>query len=190
MTAAFDIEGRFDRRLGLPTSVKATGGDAVALADARRFWSISEPFRMLVGCYRQDGLHKVFHTIHEFVLYDAMLDALFGDIGQSEVAAIHEGVSLARFRRDDYEAARKWAHAAVEALASRRGLISLNPKIDSKGQRRLQCSVSLRALTSLAAQYSSYFSGELEQTNHVIHQNQLGRIVLPLSLVSSQREFD
>ena len=68
VTASFDIEGRFDRELGLPTSIKATGNKGVGLSDARRFWSLNKPFRMIVGAYRQEVDQKVFSQVHEFIL--------------------------------------------------------------------------------------------------------------------------
>lgn len=38
VTAGFDIEAKFDKIRGLPTSVKSSGSDGIGLSDARRFF--------------------------------------------------------------------------------------------------------------------------------------------------------
>ena len=189
MTSAFDIEARFDKVLHLPTSVKVTGTDTVTLSDARRFWSISEPFRMFVGSYIQHTAQKEFHTIHEFIVHGAMLSALFGRITQAEVAAIHTGLGSGQFPRGKHKEARAWARASIARLVDQRGLVVLNPKIDSKTQRRLQCSASLRALQGLAEQFPTYAARRTTQASYTAHRDQLGRMALPVRLVSDQREF-
>ena len=60
ITAEFDIEARFDKVRGLPTSVKSSGNEIIALSDARRFFAIARDFRMIVGRYRQVGQQKIF----------------------------------------------------------------------------------------------------------------------------------
>ena len=169
MTSVFDIEARFDKLLHLPTSVKVTGGDTVTLSDARRFWSISEPFRMFVGSYDQVGPHKVFHTVHEFIVHSAMLNGLFGRITLDEVAETHIGLGLDRFPRGLHSEARAWARTAIAGLAAQRGIVILNPKIDSKTQRRLQCSASRRALQALAAEHPTYAVGKIKQASYIAH---------------------
>jgi hypothetical protein len=77
-TVGIDIEAKFDRSHGLPTSIKTTGSGIVTLSDARRFWAIDYPFRMLVGTYRQVSERKLFSIVHEFLILPTDLEILRG----------------------------------------------------------------------------------------------------------------
>ena len=172
MTSAFDIEARFDKTLNLPTSVKVAKGNSITLSDARRFWSISQPFRMLVGSYRQRSSTKVFYTVHEFIVHGTMIHTLRGSIRQEDVAAIHDGIAMRVFGPGCHQNARAWVRAEVNAMSSRRGLVALNPKIDSKGQRRLQCSVLLSNLRDMTSYSPAYlFGGEPGQITRSTRPN-------------------
>jgi hypothetical protein len=179
VTARFDIEAKFDKQLQLPTSIKSTGGDGVGLSDARRFWRIEEAYRMIVGCYQQEHDVKVFGQVHEFLLDQAILAELRGDVSYDEVEAFHQGLSLTVFPKGSHANARAWAQAQKEIYAGRESAIILNPKIDSKTQRRLQCSVSLAALIEKCAAHGQY----------VVHTDWIGEFKLPLTLNSSARKF-
>jgi hypothetical protein len=177
--AKFDIEAKFDKRQGLPTSIKSTGSDIVGLSDARRFWGLSEAHRMIVGRYRQEDGVKIFAEVHELVIDAQLLEALRGDISFADVEAFHNGLSLSAFPKGQHDEARAWAQTQKEDYATRNCAITLNPKIDSKSQRRLQCSVSLTKLIERCS----------DQGQHDIYVNSIGDFRLPLELNSSAREF-
>lgn len=180
VNAGFDIEARFDRARGLPTSVKASGNNIVALSDARRFFELDEDFRMIVGRYDQVGRQKVFSQIHEFILTRAAISELRGEVSKSQVEAFHNGLLLPRFPKGSHIEARAWAASQKLALAGLQTRIVLNPKIDSKTQRRLQCSVSLEALRSVCVTADSY----------TLHDTSIGDFVLPVIQNSSRRTFE
>ncbi len=85
----------------------------------------------------------------------------------------------AAFPKGQHEAARAWAQAQKKSFANHTSAISLNPKIDSKSQRRLQCSVSLGTLIEHCA---------LKKC-HILHAEWIGDVRLPLELNSSARQF-
>ncbi len=178
--AKFDIEAKFDKDRGLPTSIKSTGGDIVGLSDARRFWGIDEEFRMIVGCYRQNDSVKVFSEIHELLISRELLSDLRGTVSFQNIEAFHNGLSLNEFPKGNHPDARLWAQAQKEALDDGFSKIALNPKIDSKSQRRLQCSVSLKTLIELCSMSDRY----------IFHAESIGDFRLPLELNSSAREFN
>ena len=180
VTASFDIEARFDKRRGLPTSIKSTASEVIGLSDARRFWSVNEDYRMIVGPFEQRVGIKKFAKIHEFLLDQEILQSLRGDVSLAEVQAFHEGLALKVFVAGTHDKARRWAKGQNKIFASRNCAIVLNPKIDSKTQRRLQCSVSLRILIK-------YCAGK---GLHIVHDEWIGDLRLPLELNSSAREFD
>lgn len=177
--ADFDIEAKFDRTRNLPTSVKSTGNDTVALADARRFFSIDQDFRMIVGRYEQIDNRKIFAQIYEFILTTATLNALRGTLDLTMVASFHVGIGLGQFPRGSHIEARMWAMQRKIELAPNSSLIVLNPKIDSKSQRRLQCSVRLADLIVASEKHSEF----------ELHTDAIGDFVLPVIQNSARREF-
>jgi hypothetical protein len=190
VNAGFDIEARFDRRLSLPTSIKSTGSKTIALADARKFWSIAQPYRMLVGSYNQDNSRKVFNMVHEFIIHGAILELLRGRVAVEEVAQIHTGLGLQHFPEGRHNAARLWAREQIASIQGRLGLAGLNPKIDSRSQRRLQCSVSLDVLIAAATGETPFYDENNNVTpNHQVHDAVVGTLVLPVTLLSSRRAF-
>lgn len=177
-TASYDIEAKFDRERGLPTSVKTSGGNSISMSDARRFFGVSEDFRMIVGKYKQRDDRKEFAQIHEFILPVKSMDWLRGDLTLRDVTDLHNGLLLSEFPREEYEAARTWAHSQNAELAKRSSKVILHPKIDSAGQRRLQCSVHLNDLIEAASRYGKF----------ILHDELIGDLVLPIVQVSSRRQ--
>jgi hypothetical protein len=179
VTSGFDIEARFDRVRRLPTSVKASGNDSIALSDARRFFAIDFPFRMIVGRYRQQQQQKIFGQIHEFIVTEAALSALTGDLSLAMVTDFHNGLGLANFPKGQHVAARVWAAEQKILLSDLTTRIILNPKIDSKSQRRLQCSVRLMDLTETCQKLGEY----------ILHSEAIGDYALPVIQNSARRTF-
>lgn len=178
-TANIDIEAKFDKKLGLPTSIKATGSNTVELADAREFWKIDKPYRMIVGRYTQHGLYKIFHEVYEIIITNDALADLRGDLDFKTVSDFHNGLLLNNFPRGAHIEARQWAQDRKKELAHVSTKIKLHPKIDSKSQRRLQCSAALHVLVDVSATYG----------NHTLHTQSIGIIPLPLRILSTAREF-
>jgi hypothetical protein len=178
-TATFDIEAKYDKILGLPTSIKSTGSNIVGLSDARSFFANSEKYRMLVGRYKQVGPHKQFHNVHEFILTPETLAKLRGEVLLDDVTAFHDGLLLTAFPVGSHVAARQWALQRKAALADKQSWITLNPKIDSKSQRRLQCSLRLSELIELCAPDGHYH----------LHEGSIGDLVLPIAQKSSARHL-
>ena len=177
----FDIGPGEDQALGLPTSVKSAKGNLVALSDARMFWQSFDyaPYRMLVGGYRQDDGDKVFQAIHEIILRKKYRGAMFGSVAESEISGFHDGLKGFGAGAEAAGRARAWAQQRKRELGPRLGLVALNPKIDTKNQRRLQCSVNLPGVI-----------GMLEEGDYRLHREKFGVLRLPFSIVSGRRGFD
>jgi len=172
----FDISAEDDIKGGIPTSIKTTGGGTVGLSGAVQFWQSLDdaPYRILVGCYRQEDNRKIFDTICEFIVKPAHRQSLLGEISLKEVEEFHNG--LKEFEKGRHQEAREWAKQHKASLSPKAGYVMLNPKIDSKTQRRLQCSIGLDDLGNATG-------GKIE------HTKQFGTLALPLHLVSNQRRF-
>ena len=180
-THAWDIDASLDWRHGLNTSIKTMGvrgalveNATVAMADARRVFSLPCPFRMLVAPYRQLGPLKQVEQVFEFFIQGHEMAQLYGQLSLEDVSAFHGG--LMGFETGQHTQARSWAREQKSALADRQSAFILNPKIDSKSQRRLQCSLRFGSL--------------LEVVEHrLVHTGHFYGMPLPLCIQSTPREF-
>lgn len=174
--SSWDIEKEYDKIAKLPTSIKTSKSKVIELADARKIWLLNEPYRLLVGKYNQVGDVKEFHTLCEFSISLEEHQKLLGDVSYNEVEEYHK--SLLVFKFGQHEDARKWAKYKKQTL-KHRSKIQLNPKIDSKTQRRLQASIKIDELLSNVKEYV------------ILNKDEFYRgISVALRIQSSAREFN
>lgn len=88
--STFDIEADFDKQRGLPTNIKSTKSKLVCLADARTFFSIEIPFRLLVILYVQENTYKRLKYLYEYYISIDDLKKLKGKITYDYVDTLHE----------------------------------------------------------------------------------------------------
>ena len=176
----FDIQAEDDRSRQFPTSIKSTQNSVVGLSDARLFWQSFNfvPYRILVGRYKQDGGIKVFEEIHEIILRDRYRVQLLGNVSEEEINEFHDGLRAFQAGRDEQSRASEWAQRHKRELMPHIGLVTLNPKIDSKNQRRLQCSISLGKLIEI-----------LKTDDYMLHEESFGNLPLPLRIASGRRRL-
>jgi hypothetical protein len=177
--AKFDIEANFDKEFNLDTSVKASKNCSnISLADARHFWQINTKFRLLVGCWKQITPEiKQFYEIHEFIITPAIMQELRGNVTLQQITDFHETIKT--FGIGKHEEARIYAKQQKKILQPQ-SLIILNPKIDSKSQRRLQCSLNMEILQNICREYAAI---------HHVYNEIMGSLVLPMNIKSSPRKF-
>lgn len=149
-TQKWDIPAAANRRFGgLPVNPKATKyGTAVGLGDALRQYDVDEPFILVVGFWEQDGADKRFVNITPVTIHPETWHLLWGPVTRADLERLD---ALIKDRELDYLEVRARAQAMKAAPPFSASLLVLNPKIDSHGQRRLQCSLSFAHLFDLLA---------------------------------------
>lgn len=176
-TSIFDIEAIFDKDLNLNTSIKASKKNIVEMADARRFWNIKEDFRLLICKYIQIGNIKRFVEFHEIIITPKILNFLKGDINLKIIEDFHN--TLKNFETGRHIDARKYAKEHNTTIKNKyKSLVQLNPKIDSKNQRRLQCSINL---IDIAVNFPESYK---------IHNISYKGLVFPIMIESETRKFN
>ncbi len=157
----FDLPAMYDDlRMQVQIKTVLAGRDRIDCADASRWWRNLEPIHLFVGNYRHDELTKVFFRVDEYILGVSALRKLKGQVPAWEVERVHAEVRT--YPRGEHFEARNYAHSSLGVLETVYGIspMILNPKIDSKSQRRIQCSLRLRDLAEFkVGEYVIEFRG-------------------------------
>jgi len=135
---------------GIPVSVKtAKYGSPIGLGDVIRQRTISEPFLMIVGFWHQrTPSEKWFEEIAWVRFEPELWDSLWGKLRADEIKAIDTRIKDISAHYSVVRAdARAWKRAVADNSGNK---IVINPKIDSKKQRRIQCSLPFNIFWNLA----------------------------------------
>ena len=121
-------------------SVKTTGSNTVFLSDALRVYdySPSDKHTAIVVQYKQVDQNKVVRSVYELDLSNKEL--LFGTVTRQELVDLIQAIRSVPPGTPDIGLLRT-IHAMKKQLNSKSGVVQFNPKLDSKTQRRLQCSI-------------------------------------------------
>lgn len=139
-TQKWDIPAEANlRHGGVPVNPKAAKyRTPVDLGDALRQYDITEPFILAVGYWVQEGDEKRFVNIVAPRIDPDAWRRLWGPVTRADLERLD---AVIKNRSLTYREARKQAQAIKDAPPFTHAVIVMNPKIDSKGQRRLQCSL-------------------------------------------------
>ena len=143
-TAIFDVPAeRNPLNAQENVSIKVASGDKAECGDACRIFSYGDVVVTLVHAQysQRDEQTKVLDRVREFSLGGADTHrVLFGDVTLDELNELNQ--SIRAIPAGPIPAATKAAiHAKKNRLNAKSGSIRFNPKMDSKKQRRLQCSI-------------------------------------------------
>ena len=147
-TSIFDLpcaENRFNNCENI--SVKAMRGDSCGLGDALRIFNYKEHdcvTLIVVNHMQQSGSLKKITGVTEISMGGSQVHKmLFNEVTQAEVQKLNDMIKAVPAGVSRTHASRVAVHAYKKELNAKSGLISFNPKMDSKNQRRLQCSMKL-----------------------------------------------
>jgi hypothetical protein len=145
-TAELDLPGALNRlEPGIPVSCKCTGNaNRVDMADCLRIFDgllSATPYRVLVAVYRQDDAVPAKH-ITELVEADltSATAELFGTVTRAEIVALDTAIKAVPRGRAPTVEEKAAIYALRDSLHIKTGALQFAPKMDSKSQRRLQCS--------------------------------------------------
>lgn len=156
-SSIWDIENTYDKQYNLPTSIKCTKNNIVCLSDARRFWEISNDYRMLIAIWKQSNDVKIFYKLYEFLICNDEHKRLLNNITKKDIYDFHN--NLLEYKFGYHVEARQYAKSVKNKLQQYSDII-LNPKIDSQTQRRLQCSIKIDTLLNNIKKYTIYNDGD------------------------------
>ncbi len=130
-----------DAMRSLPVSIKtAKHGSPIGLGDVLRQRSIADPFLMIAGFWKQRSpAEKWFEDIGCARFSKEIWNSLWGTVSLSQLSKLD---ALVKDTTIHYREVRVRAQDLKAEITSGAGcVIVINPKIDSKKQRRVQCSL-------------------------------------------------
>lgn len=142
-SAKWDIAKEANKKYGnLPISIKtAKYGSSIGLGDAIRQISIDEEFILLVGFWKQEGDFKRIVNVSATEINLTLWKSLWKPLTLKEISILDK---LIKSYDIHYSEIRKLAKGMKTNKPYCDCSITLNPKIDSKIQRRLQCSIGFK----------------------------------------------
>ncbi len=121
----------------LPVSIKTCkNGSPIGFGDALRQFKIEEDFLLIVGFWEQSGGDKNFVAVEAVKIVRENWRNLFQPLTEKDLQLLD---STIKNKETHYAEVLKMAKEIKQSFAPTN--IILNPKIDSKSQRRLQCSL-------------------------------------------------
>ena len=142
-TDKWDIPKHQNKNYGnLPISIKTSKyGSPIGLGDAIRQFSIDEDFILIVGYWEQEGKNKKLVNVSACEIQIDTWRKLWDPIKYDDISKLDQ---LIKSYDQSYLKIRKDAKALKAKSPYKDCNITLNPKIDSKSQRRLQCSIGFK----------------------------------------------
>jgi hypothetical protein len=139
-TQLWDVPAENNRNYGgIPVQIKAVKyGQPVDLSDALRQFDIGQEFLLIVGYWKQDGERKKLVNVVAVRVTPEKWKALWHPLTRNDVAKLD---AIVKNRELSPLEARKEAREFKKQQQFRDAMFTLNPKIDTKTQRRLQCSL-------------------------------------------------
>lgn len=159
----------------LPVSIKTCKNNSpIAFGDALRQLQIDEDFLLIVGFWVQSGIYKNFVAVEAVKIFSNDWKNLFSPLKLQDLQNLD---SIIKNKTVHYSEIRKIAKEIKAAFPPTK--IVLNQKIDSKEQRRLQCSLPFKIFWQDFAKKEPYKNPDCSLFGEKV----------PNSFVSAQRIF-
>ena len=178
-TSSLDLHK--DIKVDFNGSIKTTGGDGIACSDLLKFFTntCNNDLRLTVGCWNQiNTTTKIFHSVYEFYIKPEYSKLLWANINEETLSTFVNYVkSIPHGKEAQLKNQEIWPQkrdAIFEQYG--KGLVSIDAKVDSKIQRRVQCGLSLKKLIKSTIPYTKY-------------DYEYKEIKLPIEINSSPRQF-
>jgi len=124
---------------GIPVNPKASPyGTALDLGDALRQYEIDEPFLLIVGSWQQTGDGRRIVNITAPVVRPELWRQLWAPVTYADLLRFD---ALVKDLGPSVEETRRLALKMKNSPPFSAAVIQVNPRIDARGQRRLQCSL-------------------------------------------------
>jgi hypothetical protein len=135
-------------------SIKTTQNNTVCCSDLLNMMNHTGEYRFVVGCYDQIGKQKVFHTQYEFFIKSQHYDMLWNGMDYEKIEQYVSKIkSIEKGKVGQLQYQQLFKESWKSEVDSDTSMFIINPKVDSKKQRRVQCSIPLDKLINSGIEY-------------------------------------
>ena len=126
-------------------SIKTTGGNVVDCGDILRRRQ-EEKYNLVVAVWEQVGMTKVFHTEYTFYISPSDSDKLWGNMSYMKLKEYDDYIKSIPAGKTAQQETKTTRTILKNCTEDKKALFTINPKVDSKKQRRVQCSLKIKDL--------------------------------------------
>ena len=133
-------------------SIKTTNGNKIDCGDILRRRQETD-YNLVVGCYSQVGDNKVFYSEYTFYIRPEHERKLWGKMNYNQLAEYVDYIKNIPAGRDAQQETKTERTVLKNCIEDKNALFRIHPKVDSKKQRRVQCSVKMSDLMKARIPY-------------------------------------
>ena len=135
-------------------SIKTSKGNTVDCGDILRRRQETD-YNLVVGCYSQVGENKVFHTEYTFYIKPEHEQKLWGRMNYNLLAEYVNYIKNIPAGKQAQQETKTERTVLKNCVEDKNALVKIHPKVDSKKQRRVQCSVKIKELIKADIPYTT-----------------------------------
>ena len=135
-------------------SIKTTNGNKVDCGDVLRRRQETD-YILVVGVYSQCGENKVFHTEYTFYIKPEHEQKLWGRMNYNQLAEYVDYIKNIPAGKEAQQETKTERTVLKNCISDKNALFKIHPKVDSKKQRRVQCSVKIKELIKADIPYTT-----------------------------------
>ena len=133
-------------------SIKTTNGNKIDCGDVLRRRQETD-YILVVGVYEQVGDNKVFHTEYTFYIKPEHEQKLWGRMNYNQLAEYVDYIKNIPAGKEAQQETKTERTVLKNCIEDKNALVKIHPKVDSKKQRRVQCSVKMSDLIKARIPY-------------------------------------
>ena len=133
-------------------SIKTSKGNTVDCGDILRRRQETD-YNLVVGCYSQVGDNKVFYSEYTFYIRPEHEQKLWGRMNYNQLAEYVNYIKNIPAGKKAQQETKTERTVLKNCISDKNALVKIHPKVDSKKQRRVQCSVKINELIRAGIDY-------------------------------------
>ena len=126
-------------------SIKTAKGDKVDCGDVIRRRKEKE-YNIIIGVWSQNEDYKIFHTEYTFFIRPEHETLLWGNMSLESLTEYDQYIKSIPAGKEGQQKTKTKRQQLKEQLEDKAALMRIHPKVDSKKQRRVQCSFKIKEL--------------------------------------------
>ena len=133
-------------------SIKTSKGNKVDCGDILHRRQETD-YNLVVGCYSQVGDNKVFYSEYTFYIRPEHERTLWGRMNYNQLAEYVDYIKNIPAGKEAQQETKTERTVLKNCIEDKNALMKIHPKVDSKKQRRVQCSLKMSDLIKARIPY-------------------------------------